>query len=440
MELYARAGQRAAALHQYQECVRLLQEELGVPPAVETTALAERIRLETTGQHGRLIKNYELQELIGAGGFGEVYHAYQPLVRREVAIKVILPQFANQADFIRRFEAEAQLVAQLEHPHIVPLYDYWREPDGAYLVMRWLRGGSLDATARLWDAQTGDERLVLTGHPSWVTAVAFSPDGSQLAAAGVDQIIIGWDLATGREMWRLAGHTRGIWDIAFNPDGTGLASASDDDTARIWDITPGQEQLILSHTGIANNIASQIAFSPDGTRLATVGEDSPVRLWDAATGQELLTLAGHTDWVYAVAFSPAGDRLATGSGDTSVKLWDAATGQELLTLAGHTSAVSEIAYSPDGLRLATAGYDGSVKLWDAATGQELLTVAKGSSAVQDIAFSPEGTHLGVTSFDGVTRVYVLPIEELVALAQSRLTRALTTEECRQYLHVEACPE
>lgn len=356
MELYARAGQRAAALHQYQECVRLLQEELGVPPAVETTALAERIRLETTGQHGRLIKNYELQELIGAGGFGEVYHAYQPLVRWEVAIKVILPQFANQADFIRRFEAEAQLVAQLEHPHIVPLYDYWREPDGAYLVMRWLRGGSLDATARLWDAQTGDERLVLTGHPSWVTAVAFSPDGSQLAAAGVDQIIIGWDLATGRERWRLAGHTRGVWDVAFSPDGAGLASASDDDTARIWDITPGQEQLILSHTGIANNIASQIAFSPDGTRLATVGEDSPVRLWDAATGQEL------------------------------------------------------------------------------------LTVAKGSSAVQDIAFSPEGTHLGVTSFDGVTRVYVLPIEELVALAQSRLTRALTTEECRQYLHVEACPE
>ena len=62
---------------------------------------------------------------------------------REVAIKVIRPELANEPAFIRRFEAEAQLVAQLEHPHIVPLYDYWREPDGAYLVMRWLRGGSL---------------------------------------------------------------------------------------------------------------------------------------------------------------------------------------------------------------------------------------------------------------------------------------------------------
>ena len=148
MELYARAGQRAAALHQYAECERILLEELGVPPSMETTALAERIRLETGGQQGQLIKSYELQKLIGAGGFGEVYRAYQPQVRREVAIKAILPQFANQPDFIRRFEAEAHMVAQLEHPHIVPLYDYWREPDGAYLVMRWLRGGSLEDTLK----------------------------------------------------------------------------------------------------------------------------------------------------------------------------------------------------------------------------------------------------------------------------------------------------
>ena len=58
---------------------------------------------------------------------------------------MIQPEFANQPDFIRRFETEAQLVAQLEHLHIVPLYDYWRDPDGAYLAMRYLKGGSLEA-------------------------------------------------------------------------------------------------------------------------------------------------------------------------------------------------------------------------------------------------------------------------------------------------------
>src|ERR1044071_6187200 len=94
----------------------------------------------STGQN---IRGYELRELIGVGGFGEVYRAYQPAVKRDVAVKIILPQYANQPDFIRSFETEAQLVARLEHLHIVPLYDYWREPGGAYLVMRWLRGGSL---------------------------------------------------------------------------------------------------------------------------------------------------------------------------------------------------------------------------------------------------------------------------------------------------------
>ena len=91
----------------------------------------------------RVIKGYELLERIGSGGFGAVYKAHQSTIGREVAIKFILPGFANHPDFIRRFETEAHVIARLEHPYIVPLYDYWRDPDGAYLVMRWLRGGSL---------------------------------------------------------------------------------------------------------------------------------------------------------------------------------------------------------------------------------------------------------------------------------------------------------
>jgi DNA-binding SARP family transcriptional activator len=92
---------------------------------------------------GRSVRGYELREEVGGGDFGVVYRAYQPSVGREVAIKFIRPELVNQSEFVRRFEAEARLVAQLEHPHVVSLYDYWRDPDGAYLVMRWLRGGSL---------------------------------------------------------------------------------------------------------------------------------------------------------------------------------------------------------------------------------------------------------------------------------------------------------
>ena len=94
-------------------------------------------------QPGQTVKGYELIEQIGQGGFGAVYRARQTAVGREVAFKFILPRYANNPDFIRRFESEAQLVAHLEHPHITPLYDFWRDPSGAYLVMRHLRGGSI---------------------------------------------------------------------------------------------------------------------------------------------------------------------------------------------------------------------------------------------------------------------------------------------------------
>ena len=93
---------------------------------------------------GQTIRGYELREQIGVGAFGVIYRARQPVVDREVAIKIILPEHASHPDFIRRFEVEAQLVAQLEHLHIVPLYDYWRDPQGAYLVMRLMKGGTLE--------------------------------------------------------------------------------------------------------------------------------------------------------------------------------------------------------------------------------------------------------------------------------------------------------
>jgi ABC-type oligopeptide transport system substrate-binding subunit len=150
MRLLAYSGQRGAALAQYETCCQVLRDELGVEPTEETRALCEQIqtgKLEAPAPVGisplQTVRGYELRERVGTGGFGEVYRAYQPSVGRQVAVKVILPQYADHPDFIRRFEREAQLVARLEHPHIVPLYDYWRQSDGAYLVMRWLRGGSL---------------------------------------------------------------------------------------------------------------------------------------------------------------------------------------------------------------------------------------------------------------------------------------------------------
>jgi WD40 repeat protein/DNA-binding SARP family transcriptional activator len=140
-----RSGRQGDALAAYRRAHDLLAEELGVEPSAELRHLQDQVlrqdpALEVTGKP---LRGHQLLELLGQGSFGIVYRALQTQVDRSVAVKVIHPRFANDPEFIRRFEVEAQLVARLEHPHIVPLYDYWREPGGAYLVMRLMRGGSL---------------------------------------------------------------------------------------------------------------------------------------------------------------------------------------------------------------------------------------------------------------------------------------------------------
>jgi hypothetical protein len=151
-----RSGRQAEALRSYSTLRGRLVDELGVDPSAALGRLHDRMvagdeSLEAPRpaqvlagvSPGLSVRGYELREEIGSGDFGIAYRAYQPAVGREVAIKVIRPELASDPSFIRRFAAEARLVAQLEHPHIVPLYDFWREPDAAYLVMRLMKGGTL---------------------------------------------------------------------------------------------------------------------------------------------------------------------------------------------------------------------------------------------------------------------------------------------------------
>lgn len=142
------ASRQAEALRAFARYRDVLAEETGLEPSPELVELDRQIverdpRLEIAARPRRLA-GYELRELIGEGAFGTIYLAIQPSVGREVAIKVVKAELANDPAFVRRFEVEAQTVARLEHPHIVPLHDFWRDPSGAYLVMRLLKGGTAE--------------------------------------------------------------------------------------------------------------------------------------------------------------------------------------------------------------------------------------------------------------------------------------------------------
>ena len=269
-------------------------------------------------------------------------------------------------------------------------------PDG-----RQLASAGSDGTVWLWDPATGARQATLTGHDGRVHAVAFSPDGRQLASAGEDGTVRLWDPATGAAQATLTGHDDLVNAVAFSPDGQ-LASAGRDGTVRLWDPATGAAQATL--TGHDRSVLA-VAFSPDGRQLASASQDGTVRLWDPATGAAQATLTGHGDWVNALVFSPDGWQLASAGPDGPVWLWDPATGARQATLTGHDGRVHAVAFSPDGRQLASAGEDGTVRLWDPATGAAQATLTGHAGPVYAVAFSPDGRQLASAGAGGMVRLW-----------------------------------
>lgn len=161
-----RSGRQAEALRAYQRARRHLGEELGIEPSFELQELEQEILDQSpsllfsrhpghsavaptvSGDGIRMVRGYELRQPVGEGELGRVYRAFQPSVAREVAVKEIRSEHANRADFVHDFERRSQLITLVAHPHVVALYDFWRDPAGAYLVMPFLRGGSLTSALR----------------------------------------------------------------------------------------------------------------------------------------------------------------------------------------------------------------------------------------------------------------------------------------------------
>jgi WD40 repeat protein len=231
---------------------------------------------------------------------------------------------------------------------------------------------------KLFDPQTGAERQTVFVEGGVPLALAFSPDGSQLAGAGFDNNVALWDAGTGQKLRTLVAPTiQRVFSVVFSPDGKVLAGAGNtpDRTKNqmivLWDSATGRVIRVLSGHAFA---VHAIAFSPDGRLLASGGLDNAVKLWDVVTGREVRTLAGHADWVEAVAFSPDGRTLASGGLDHTVRLWDVPTGAARFVLSGHAEAVESVAFNPDGRTLLSGGDDAQIKLWDVTSGTEAASL------------------------------------------------------------------
>jgi len=264
-----------------------------------------------------------------------------------------------------------------------------------------------DKTARVWDAETGEQLAVLRGHEGSVSTVAFSPDGRRVLTSSLDDTARVWDTATGKEIFKLEGHSDDILRATYSPDGKYVATASTDYTARVWDAATG---AAIAKTDGLRDWVRWVAFSPDSRQIVTASDDSTARVWDTITGKQVALLQ-HTDYVRSAEFSPDGKSLVS-AGDDGWKTWD--TTSWLQRASNSETYYSFAAFSPDSTRILTRrSYDHGAGVWDAATGSSVASLSGHKGKIYDADFSPRGDRILTMSGDGTARLWDAISGELV---------------------------
>ena len=274
--------------------------------------------------------------------------------------------------------------------------------DGALMTMRVHPDGHLLATAGqdgqvlVWDCHQGKEISRMRLGSGWVEHLAWSADGSWLAATCSRELWV-FDTA-GAEIWRSGEHPSTISAIAWS-NSNELAVAC---YGRVifYDVTTRDMRQQLEWRG---SLVSMV-LSPDGDIVACGSQDNSVHFWRRSTGQDSM-MSGYPGKPSNLAFDHSGTLLATGGAET-VTVWsfegDGPEGTSPGHLELHTKPISSLAFAPRGSRLASGARDGSVVLWSLKGNGEggPIGAALMTDRVSAVAWRPDGRALAAVDGRG----------------------------------------
>ncbi len=285
-------------------------------------------------------------------------------------------------------------------------------PDGTTLAAAGQEGERSRGMIYLWDLAAGKARQLDIPTASSVHDLAFTPDGKTLAASCADAKVRLWDTATWKEPELLDGSTGHLAEVTVSADGKWLAVGNYGGPFSVWNLATRQRVGPFEEQAYP---AGLLAFTRDSRTLATADQYGVIRRWEVPAAKEVQPQPGHHSNLGAVAFAPDGRWLATGGWDQTIRLWDATTGEELGTFEQPAPALKGdvsrplLAFSPDGKLLAGGtGVDvggGWIRLWDVA-GRKAIGLLKGPEGpVAALIFAPHGRTLFTGHADGTARCW-----------------------------------
>jgi WD40 repeat protein/DNA-binding SARP family transcriptional activator len=242
-------------------------------------------------------------------------------------------------------------------------------------------GYDLAARIHVWPWRRGERRTVQLPEGKGMNAVRFEAAGERIVYADAEGKLAVRDLATGDEV-ELLGGPADVWAVAFSPDGTRVAAVGEQTGVMVWrvDSPDRPERTYKGYRGHLN----ALAYLPDG-RIVTAGSDQTVRIWGPRGS---VVLRGHTNEVTTVVVSPDGKRIFSTAQDGTLRLWDAQRGLALAVLQSSEEPLGYIAGSRDG-RLMTLDGNGNVKVFDCGVCGSLEEVRSAAEALAPRPLTPE---------------------------------------------------